>query len=149
MKLLLQDGLNTRVIADSAIARNGLPWFLPEEGKNWHWRTAVAYRVSKLGKNVGEAYVERYIDAVTLLWIAEADDFTASDYMDGSVVCGKWLELQEPLPARSIAALTKNATIKNGDILAFACPEAAREIKINDHISLGLYQQEVLSFNIK
>lgn len=149
MKLLLNDSGRVRVIADSAIGRNRQPWFIPEEGKNWRWRSALAYRVSKLGKNVSAKFIGRYIDAVTLLWVAEADDFDASDYMDGAVVCGNWLNLDSEFAADALSEFTRNATIKTGDILAFMLPESAVPIELNQHISLQLKNQEVISFNIK
>lgn len=149
MKLLIKDNQRVRVIADSAIARNHQPWFLPDIGVNWRWRTAVAYRVSKLGKNVASKFIDRYIDGVTLLWVAEADGLDNMDFIDGAVVCGQWLDVKGDMPLEDLAAFTGYTTIKNGDILAFMLPECASPITINDHISLEYNNQEVLSFNIK
>ena len=149
MKLLLNDNGRVRVIADSAVGRNRQPWFIPEEGENWRWRKALAFRVSKLGKNESAKYVGRYIDAVTLLWVAEADDFEALDYMDGAVVCGNWLDLDSEVPADDLSTFTRNTTIKNGDILAFMLPDSATPIELNQHISLHYNNQEVISFNVK
>lgn len=151
MKLLIKDTGKVRVIADSAIGRNRQPWFLPDAGTDWRWRRAVAYRVSKLGKSVAPTYISRYIDAVTLLWVAEADGFDGLDYMDGAVVCGNWIDIDEnnSLPEKALAEFTKSATVKNGDILAFMLPDAPIPITINHHISINFNNQEVLSFNIK
>lgn len=149
MKLLLKDADKVRVIADSAIARNRQPWFLPAEGKNWRWRQAVGYRVSKLGKRVSPKFIDRYIDAVTTLWVAETDDFNHLDFMDGAVVCGDWIEISEPLPAAELARFTDSTTIKNGDILAFMLSVPAQPIEINRHISIARNGTEVLCFNIK
>jgi len=149
MKLLLSDTGRVRVIADSAIGRNRQPWFIPDEGENWRWRSALAFRVSKLGKNVSPKFMARYIDAVTLLWVAEADGLDAADYMDGAVVCGSWLDISGEIPIDSLSEFTRNTTIKNGDILAFMLPEPATPIEINQHISLQYQNQEVISFNIK
>lgn len=151
MKLLLKSDNAVRVIADSAIARNSQPWFLPDFGENWRWRTALAFRIGKLGKNVASRFADRYLDAVTLLWVAEADGFGACDYMDGAVVCGNWIPLNEvPEAAASLLAdVTCSATIKHGDILAIMNPGESTPISINDHISLSLDETEVLNFNVK
>lgn len=154
MKLLLRglDG-NVRVIADSAIARNNQPWFLPDVGDNWRWQTAVAYRVSRLGKNIAAKFADRYIDAVTLLWVSIADNLDAGhcDFMDGAVVCGDWMPCGE-LPTSIVNDLveyTKFATIKNGDIIAGPVSDSFNEIIVGSHISLKYNEQEVLKFNIK
>lgn len=149
MKLLLKDSGKVRVIADSAIARNRQPWFLPDFGLNWRWRTAIAFRVNKLGKNVNPKFMARYIDAVTLLWVPEADEVKEADYMDGAVVCGIWLTPNFELPKEELASFTLTATIKNGDILAFMLPDSSSPIALNQHISLQYMNQEVISFNIK
>lgn len=151
MKILLKTPSALRVIADSALGRNRQPWFLPDFGENWRWKRALAFRISKLGKNIAPKFANRYIDACTLLWVAEADGCDALDYMDGAVVCGNWLEL-ENLPAEAtdlLCEISRAATVKNGDIIALLLPDSPEPIFINDHISLSLDSNEVLSFNIK
>lgn len=151
MKVLLKTDTTMRVIADSAVGRNNQPWFLPDFGENWRWRTAMAFRVSKLGKNVAPRFANRYLDAVTLLWVAEAGDCNATDYMDGAIVCGNWIPLNEIPDEASgmLADVTRFATVKNGDILAILSQSTPNPIQINEHISLSLDGTEVLSFNIK
>lgn len=149
MKLLLRENKRIRVIADSAVGRTGQPWFIPDSGTNWRWRRAIAYRVSKLGKNVAPKYMGRYVDAVTLLWVAEADGFESLDYMDGSVVCGKWMPIAEDSVPQELAGFTEFTTIKNGDILAEMLDNPSTPIIKNQHISLDLNNEEVMSFNLK
>ncbi len=149
MKLLLSEHSNVRVIADSAIGRNSQPWFIPDSGANWRWRRALAYRVSKLGKSIASKYMGRYVDAMTLLWVAEADGFENLDYMDGAVVCGKWLPLAEGPVPQELADFTTFTTIKNGDILAMMLDDPSTPIIKNRHISLDLNNEEVISFNLK
>ncbi|MDE6513031.1 MAG: hypothetical protein K2L05_02460 [Muribaculaceae bacterium] len=151
MKILLKTPSSLRIIADSALARNRQPWFLPDFGQNWRWQRALAFRICKLGKNISPKFAGRYVDAITLLWIAEADGCPALDYMDGAIVCGNWMDLEE-LPAEAtdlLCEITRAATVKNGDIIALQLPDAPEPISINDHISLSLANNEVLSFNIK
>lgn len=155
MKLLLRelDG-KVRVIADSAIARNNQPWFLPDVGSNWRWHTALAFRISRLGKNIASKFADRYVDAVTLLWVPVADNLEVGhcDYMDGAVVCGEWMPYNGALPehiAADLVEYTKCATVKNGDIIALVTAEEARQVSVDSHISLSYHNQEVLKFNIK
>ncbi len=151
MKILLKTPSTLRIIADSALGRNRQPWFMPDFGENWRWSRALAFRICKLGKNISPKFANRYIDAVTLLWVAEADQCPAIDFMDSAVVCGNWLPAGE-LPAEAVSLLceiSEAATVKNGDIIALMLPDAPQPVSINDHISLSLDDSEVLSFNIK
>ena len=152
MKLLLKDDSGKlRVIADSAVGRNSQPWFMPDFGTGWRWRRALAYRVSKLGKGVTAGFAGRYLDAVTLLWVPEADGNAAADYMDGAVVCGRWIE-NEQIDSEIVSLLveiTRTATVKNGDIIARMLPDVAEPVTLNSHISLSLGTDDVLGFNIK
>lgn len=151
MKLILIDNDRIRIIADSAISRNGLPWFMPDAGHNWTWKTARAFRICKLGKNIAPKFANRYFDAETLLWLAHADDFDALDFMDGAVVCGNWMPLSDnaSIPAELLARLSEYTTVKNGDIIAITSSDSPLPISLNQHISIPLNNTEVLSFNIK
>ena len=155
MKLLLKDDNGKfRVIADSAVARSGQPWFLPDFGLNWRWRGAVALRVSRLGKGIAEKYVSRYYDAATKLWVAEADDCSAEDFMDGRVVCGRWIPVEElngsyDRVARLIAEASEFATLKNGDIVAEYDGGPALPIEPGTTAALSLEGVETVNFNIK
>lgn len=151
MKILIKTPSSLRIIADSAMARNNQPWFLPESGQNWRRQLALAFRICKLGKNVSPKFANRYFDATTLLWVADADNCDCLSYMDGSIVCGNWQNITT-IPTEAIDLLcevSRNATVKNGDILALLLPDSPEPITINDHISLSLDNIEVLSFNIK
>lgn len=151
MKLLLETDNTLRLIADSAIGRNLQPWFLPDSGENWRGRFALGFRVGKLGKNVPPKFAPRHFDAMTLIWVPEADRFDCLDFMDGAVVCGKWLPIEQ-LPDRAADLLAKTSawsTMKTGDIIAYTLPVPATPININQHISNTLNNEEVLNFNIK
>lgn len=149
MKLLLSDSNGQiHIIPDSAIGRDSQPWFLPDFGSNWHGYEAVAVRISRLGKGILPKFADRYVDAYTTLWVAEADDCHGIDYMDGRVMTGKWLPIEscdslQPLLAQLVEA-SKYATLKNGDIIAAAISETRRPIHVGDHIS-----NSCLNFNIK
>lgn len=151
MKLLLETENSLRVIADSAIGRNNQPWFLPDCGTNWRWRPALALRNAKLGKNISPKFAQRYFDAMTLLWVPEADGCDCLDFMDGAVVCGKWIPISTvpDQASRLLADCSKFSTMKTGDIIAYCLPHQLSPIEIGQHISQSLDNIEVLNFNIK
>jgi len=59
---------------DSAILRDGKPFFLPNFSQNLQYETEVVVRISRLGKAISPKFVRRYYDAVTV-----GIDFTARD----------------------------------------------------------------------
>jgi len=59
---------------DSAILRDGKPFFLPDFSKNLQYETEIVVRISRLGKAISPQFVRRYYDAVTV-----GIDFTARD----------------------------------------------------------------------
>lgn len=136
------------MIPDSAIGRDSQPWFLPDFGSNWRGYEAVGLRISRLGKGIMPKFAERYVDAVTTMWVAEADDCMALDFMDGRVVTGKWKPYETSSCYDSLFKLlvdaSKYATLKNGDIIAVVKPESAHDIYVGQHI-----ENTDLSFNIK
>lgn len=153
MKLLIYDtDRRIHVVSDSSIARSGQPWFLPDYGEAWRWREALAVKISRLGKGIQPKHVMRYVDEMSLLWIAEADACNAIDFMDGRVVCGNWLPIDGELPESLVAAIidaSKYATLKNGDIIAVMSDAEPRVIEPNTAIELNLNSQTVIKFNIK
>ncbi|KAA6349380.1 Homoprotocatechuate catabolism bifunctional isomerase/decarboxylase [termite gut metagenome] len=59
---------------DSAILKNGNPFFIPDFSNEVHYETEVVVRICKLGKNIALHFAHRYYDAVTV-----GIDFTARD----------------------------------------------------------------------
>lgn len=152
MKLLLKtDTGRIRVIADSAIGRPVQPWFLPDYGENWRRRTAVAVRIGRLGKNFTRKYVGRYIDAMTKLWVPEADECPALDFMDSAVVCGRWIE-PEDVPDSlldEVITVSRFATLKTGDVVAIITEDEPLPIKSDTVESVSLLNHEIMKINIK
>lgn len=62
---------------DSAILKDGKPFFLPDFSDNVRCRAGVVLRVCRLGKNIAKRFACRYYDAVTV-----GVDFYASDLID-------------------------------------------------------------------
>ena len=87
---------------ESALLKNGKPFFLPEHLGRVDYEVEVVVRICRLGKNVSERFAHRYYDAITL-----GIDFTARDLQrrlkdnghpweiakafDGSAAIGEWI----------------------------------------------------------
>jgi 2-keto-4-pentenoate hydratase/2-oxohepta-3-ene-1,7-dioic acid hydratase in catechol pathway len=68
---------NTPVIfmkPDTALLKNGSPFFLPDFSDEIHYETELVVRISRLGKNIAERFAQRYYDEITI-----GIDFTARD----------------------------------------------------------------------
>ena len=59
---------------DSALLKDGKPFFIPDFSQNVHYETELVVRICRLGKNISERFACRYYDAVTV-----GIDFTARD----------------------------------------------------------------------
>ena len=51
---------------DSALLKDGKPFFIPDFSNEIHYETELVVRISRLGKNISERFAHRYYDAVTL-----------------------------------------------------------------------------------
>ena len=102
---------------ESALLKNGKPFFLPEHLGRVDHEVEVVVRICRLGKNVSERFAHRYYDAVTV-----GIDFTARDLQrrlkdnghpweiakafDGSAAIGKWVAPPQPSPVGREGSLT-------------------------------------------
>ena len=59
---------------DSALLKDGKPFFIPDFSSEVHYETELVVRINRLGKNIAERFAHRYYDAATL-----GIDFTARD----------------------------------------------------------------------
>jgi 2-keto-4-pentenoate hydratase/2-oxohepta-3-ene-1,7-dioic acid hydratase in catechol pathway len=59
---------------DSALLKNGKPFFLPAFSSELHYETEVVVKIDKLGKNIDEQFAHRYYHEITT-----GIDFTARD----------------------------------------------------------------------
>ena len=91
--------------ADSALLKDGKPFFLPEEMGRIDHETELVVRICRLGKGIPEQFAHRYYDAVTV-----GIDFTARDIQarlkaaghpweiakgfDGAAVIGRWMPVE-------------------------------------------------------
>lgn len=91
---------------DTAIGKEGWPFFVPEFSNQIEYETELVVRISRLGRCIPTRFAHRYYNEVTL-----GIDFTARDLQkqlkakglpweiskgfDGSAVCGKFVKLEE------------------------------------------------------
>lgn len=73
---------------DSAILKDGKPFFLPDFSDEVHYETEVVVRICRLGKHIAPRFAHRYYDAVTV-----GIDFTARDLQRKFRACGNPWEL--------------------------------------------------------
>ena len=59
---------------DSAILKDGKPFFIPDFSDEIHYETELVVRICRLGKNIAPRFAYRYYDALTV-----GIDFTARD----------------------------------------------------------------------
>lgn len=59
---------------DTAVLREGEPFYLPDFSNEIHYETEVVVRICKMGKNIAKQFANRYYDAIGL-----GIDFTARD----------------------------------------------------------------------
>lgn len=114
--------------ADSALLKDGKPFFLPEELGRVDYETELVVRICRLGKSIPQRFAHRYYDAVTL-----GIDFTARDLQrrlrdegkpwelckgfDGSAAIGEWVDISK---FRDIQALRFHLDI-NGKTVQEGC----------------------------
>ena len=169
MKALIQNDspAGFRVVADSAIGRDGQPWFVPDFGSEWTWTPMAAFRIGRLGKCISPKFASRYIDGISLMFVPECNAPEASvllGCMDGAIVPGQWLTPFDRIEPEGhtavtpeelgvndfIAKVSRHTTLKTGDIIALKLPDAAVYQAIrNTKVSLTLNNRPVLAFNIK
>ena len=91
---------------DSAILKDGKPFFIPDFSNEVHYETEVVVRICRVGKNIAPRFAYRYYDAVTV-----GIDFTARDLQrqlresgnpwelcksfDNSAALGKFIPLEQ------------------------------------------------------
>ena len=92
--------------ADSALLKDGKPFFIPDWSERVDYETELVVRICRLGKGIPARFAHRYYDAVTV-----GIDFTARDWQeraranglpweickgfDGSAVIGQWVEKEK------------------------------------------------------
>lgn len=99
--------------ADSALLKNGKPFFVPDFAEQFDYETELVVRINRMGKGIDERFAYRYYDAVTV-----GIDFTARDLQrslraqgmpwersksfDGSAVVGEFIPVSEVGPVQQL-----------------------------------------------
>lgn len=114
--------------ADSALLKDGKPFFIPDWSERVDYETELVVRICRLGKGIPARFAHRYYDAVTV-----GIDFTARDWQekarqkglpweickgfDGSAVIGQWVEKEK---FRDVQALQFHLDV-NGTTVQQGC----------------------------
>lgn len=105
---------------DSALLKDGKPFFLPDFSDRIEYEAELVVRISRLGKNIATRFARRYYDAVTV-----GIDFTARDIQqkmrseggpwdiskgfDSSAAVGRFIPVEEAgLPGATVFTLSIN-----------------------------------------
>ena len=91
---------------DTALLKDGKPFFLPPFSERIEYETELVVRISRLGKNIAPRFAHRYNDAVTVAIDITARDLQArlraegspweiSKGFDGSAVVGDFIPVDE------------------------------------------------------
>lgn len=75
---------------DSALLKDGKPFFIPSFSKEVHYETELVVRICRLGKNIAQRFAHRYYDAVTV-----GIDFTARDLQRRLIATGQPWEISK------------------------------------------------------
>lgn len=112
--------------ADSALLKNGKPFFIPDFTKQCVTHLCLVVRISRLGKSISARFAPRYYDAITI-----GVDFRAMDVMkdlaerslpldlalsfDASAVIGDWIDINTDVKL-GLCVASKSVEYTFGDI---------------------------------
>ncbi|MBR5331757.1 MAG: fumarylacetoacetate hydrolase family protein [Muribaculaceae bacterium] len=165
------------IIPDSAIIRDGKPFFVPGFSSQWKYQATIAFRVKRLGKNISTRFAHRYIDAIALavntlpldLINSIAPSATTTAF-DGAFIIGDWVEtetfndstlsvtigddtqsiaLSQLAIEETVASLSQYFTLKIGDIICPAVLPICNDIKLNTIIEGTLNGDNNLKLKFK
>lgn len=113
MKILALHNIKSQLpavdaIPDSAILRDGKPFFIPAWCEKWVYTPVVAFKVGRLGKNIARRFAMRYVDAATIALRVtpkvSAQSLQGIDIpkgiltaFDSSVILGEWTSLPDDI----------------------------------------------------
>lgn len=161
LKQPINDFVGVDVIPDSAMIQDGKPFFVPDFFNQWCYYAVLAFRVSRLGKNIATKFAHRYYDAVALAVrtspvVTMPISTAVTTAFDGAFICGAWTQIdnlnENPrisigdksisistanlLINDTVAYLSKYFTLKIGDIIIPAKISIESEI-ITDTVVVG------------
>ena len=149
--------------SDSAVLKNGKPFFIPDDMGRIEYETEVVVRICRLGKCIPLEFAHRYYDAYTV-----GIDLTARDLQKELKAKGQpWERLHFHLDINGktvqtgctadmlytidelISYASRYFTLKTGDLFYTGCPTGCGPVAIDDHLEGWLEDRKVLDFQCK
>lgn len=172
----VSEPLMAEIIPDSAILKDNKPLFLPRFSSVWSIEVAVAFRVCRLGKNIGQKFASRYYDAFTVALRLVPEDLkkvagtsAVATSFDNALIIGEWIPVEKlpqtitvstgnwsvDLDAQSILIdeavknLSRYFTFKIGDMVIPASVGHSFPVAIDSNVSISVCSCEIMNFKIK
>ncbi|MBQ4345386.1 MAG: fumarylacetoacetate hydrolase family protein [Muribaculaceae bacterium] len=175
----LQLPLSLDIIPDSAIIKDGKPFFVPDYAEGGIYYPAIAFRVNRLGKNIAPRFACRYYDAITLALRTvpttlinqlQKNQYTSAlaTSFDGSLILGDWLQLPETSDFsisigentfhvdynklqidNIISELSHYMTLKIGDIIIAGSIPSQYDIEIDSRVTASFSEINCIDFKFK
>ena len=164
------------MIPDSAIIKDGKPFFIPASSDRWTYSCGVALRVCRLGKNMPEKFAPRYIDAyapcITTKPVTGGELNALDRCHEGAVILGEWrspedvpdsfefyvgdallvkIPVDKTLAARIVALAGSRGVMKIGDIIVMNEDCIAENLPVDTRISARgeSADEPLLGFSVK
>ena len=132
---------------DSAILKDGKPFFVPDFSHEVHYETEVVVRICRLGKNIAPRFAHRYYDAVTAGGDLQNLDFHLD--IDGrEVQRGNTADMLFKIDD-IIAYVSRFMTLKIGDLLFTGTPAGVGPVSVGQHLQGYLGGEKLLDFHIR
>ena len=141
---------------DSAILKDGKPFFIPDFSNEVHYETEVVVRICRLGKNIAPRFAHRYYDSAAI------GTFVPLEQVGGNVQNLDFhLTIDDKEVQRGhtadmlfrvdeiIAYVSRFMTLKIGDLLFTGTPVGVGPVSIGQHLQGYLGEEKVLDFNIR
>ena len=157
-----QNGWEMVLKGDSSLLNGRKPMFVPDWTQELGVTECFILRVSRLGKEIGLKFANRYYDA-----IAPGADFIAMDKareaqqagrpwteaiaFDYSLAIGEWISHDEMVisPEEAIVEASRVMTIRQGDLIYIQYKKASRPVKKEEIIRVEIDGEEKLYCKIK
>lgn len=159
---------------DSSILQSGKVYFLPEDDTPIKASAHIAFRISRLGKNISMKFAPRYYDAVTVAYRTYPADGIPTGQeglyaaMDASTLIGDWQNVSlaneslkividgketivSPLTDtinKAINEISRNVTFKIGDILMLPAFTQTGTFAHQSHLRASINESEAFSLKI-
>lgn len=146
---------------DSSLLVNRKPFFIPDWSTDVRMTPCVVLRVSRLGKNIGSRFANRYYDFMALgVNIIAADYVAQGDWVRGfafdySLPVGEFAPIEQPIEGlvldidTAVEIASKVMTIRQGDLIVVDRDIAARALLPEEVIREEKDGKEVLYCKIK